>query len=61
VVDYREPIWSVNLNRPAAARLLIELSLLNGWAPATDRRELVIPNGYDFIRPHRELLADLER
>ena len=61
VVDYREPTWSVNLNRPAAARLLIELALRNGWAPATNRREHVIPNGYDFIRPHRELLADLER
>src|SRR5688572_30099339 len=60
VVDYREPTWSVNLNRPAAARLLIELALLNGWSPATARGELVIANGYDFIRRQRECLADLD-
>ncbi|NUP12308.1 MAG: hypothetical protein HOW73_40195 [Polyangiaceae bacterium] len=55
VVDYSAPSWSLNLNLPSAARLLIELALSGGW-DADCGREHVIDNGYLFLRERRTSL-----
>lgn len=54
VHDNRAPASSFNLNRPEVARGLIELALRAGWRPADQSAELVVENGFDFIRSHPE-------
>jgi hypothetical protein len=60
VVDYVQPTWHMNLNRPRAARLLIELAVLAGWAPSEARGEFVLSNGYELLRAHRGFLERYE-
>lgn len=61
VVDYREPSWYLNLNRPAVARMLIEIANALGWPSSSQgkRREHTIPDGYALVREHREHLERL--
>ena len=56
VMDYREPTWDMNLNRPKAARILIELALIEGWEPRKGREEFEISNGYELLRNQPEYL-----
>lgn len=56
IVDSHEPSWSMNLNRPAAARLLVRLGLVEGWAPRSQGRELLVPDGFALLRAHRQEL-----
>jgi hypothetical protein len=59
VMDYREPVWVLNLNQPSAARFLIEIATKEGWSPGA-REEFVIADGYDLLRAHRTELARVQ-
>ena len=50
VSDYRPPRWSLNLNRPAVARLLIELATGAGWVSDASGAPFIVDNAYDFVR-----------
>jgi hypothetical protein len=56
VMDYRQPTWELNLNRPKAARILIELALIEGWQPMQQRGEFEISNGYKLLTNQPEYL-----
>jgi hypothetical protein len=55
VFDHQHPQWSLNLNRPRSARLLIELAQLEGWVPE-GKGEFTIADGYDLVRRYPEQL-----
>jgi hypothetical protein len=55
VFDYQHPQWSLNLNRPRSARLLIELAQLEGWVPE-GKGEFTIADGYELVRTYPEQL-----
>lgn len=55
IFDHQHPQWSLNLNRPRSARLLIELAQLEGWVPEGNE-EFTIADGYDLVRCYPEQL-----
>jgi hypothetical protein len=55
VFDYQHPQWSLNLNRPRSARLLIELAQLEGWVPE-GKGEFTIADGYELVRTYPDQL-----